>query len=321
MVKALTSVVSLPSELPLLPEALGTKFVGKVALGRFNLLMPVLPAGPLLPALPLLDPLESPFTQAHGGPRAWGHTESSMPASGVEPVIGRVSAVVVEVDAEISPNELPDFAETFGQEFNQWYGIAISWIELWNDLNLTNLQESYPGTTGTIGAPDASGIASGWSPVERMYVTSAARAISEGTLALAFEKATADEHPPAEWVLYLQGAKTFDDRLAVIEAATAAEVALTGAIHQRLAQLTAEARELIVENANGLYGMVKLLQKIDAKKDGPTLDKVGKQLAKPRNKAVHAGWQPTNHEVREAFVIAGVLLEEYSPLPARTAGV
>lgn len=227
--------------------------------------------------------------------------------------------MVLEVDAESSaPDQLPDFAMTFGREFNEWYGTAISWVELWNDLNLTNLQESYQGPIGTIGAPDASGWASGWGPVERIYVTSATRAISAKTLTLAFEKATAREHPPTEWLLYLQGAKTFDDRLAIIEASTAAEVALTGAIHQRLAPLTVDAREVIVMNANGLHGMVKLLQKLDAKKDNKALDKVGKQLANPRNNAVHAGRQPTKNEVHQAFVIARELLETYSPLPVQS---
>lgn len=317
MVNTWTSVVTLPTKLPLLPEALGTDFRGQVDSARFKLLIPLPGSGQLLPAEPLLAPLKSPFVQAHGGgPRSWGHTESSIPALSGEAVIGRVAKVVLKVDAETSTlDKLPDFAVTFGHEFDEWYGTAVSWVELWNNLNLTNLQESYPGTTGTIGAPDGSGWASGWSPVGRIYVTSANRAISAGTLTLAFEKANASEQPPTEWLLYLQGAKTFDDRLAIIEAATAAEVALTGAIHQRLVPLTVEAREEMVLNANGLYGMVKMLQKLDAKKDNKALEKVGKKLANPRNNAVHAGRRPTKDEVHEAFVVTLELLEKYSPLP------
>ena len=322
MVNAWVSVVTLPIQLPMLLSALGMKFEGRVDSGRFKLLLPLAGYGPFQAAQPLLAPLESPFVRAHGGNLGtWGHIDNVLPSPSSEPAIGRILKVVLEIDAESNaPKKVSDFAMTFGKEFNEWFDTAVSWIELWNHLNLTNLRESYPGTTGTVGAQDGSGAASGWSPVDRIYVTTAAHAINGETLTYAFEKATAVEHPPTEWLLYLQGAKTSDDRLAIIEAATAAEVALTGAIHRRLLLLSVEAREEVVLNANGLYGMVKLLQKLDAKRDTTTLDKVGKKLANPRNNAVHAGRQPMKDEVQDAFVIARELLENYSPLPAASKG-
>lgn len=267
----------------------------------------------------MLSPSEGPLVQAHGGgPGAWGHFESSVPEESSEPVIARVSRVVLEVDTESNtPEKLPKFAMTFGAEFSEWYFTAISWLELWNGVNLSNLEESLPGTTGTIGAPDGSGWAIGWSPVERMYTVSSARAIDAHTLGRAFEKATDREGLPAEWKLYLQGAKTPDDRLAIIEIATAVEVALSGAIHQRLASLSVEAREEVVLNSNGMYGMLKLLQRLDGAKGNKLLDRAGKQLANPRNKAVHAGQPPTLDDVNQAFLIGRELLEKYSPLPVK----
>jgi hypothetical protein len=43
---------------------------------------------------------------------------------------GDMSKVALEIDAEASSNKLADFAMTFGHEFNEWYGTAISWVEL-----------------------------------------------------------------------------------------------------------------------------------------------------------------------------------------------
>lgn len=195
-------------------------------------------------------------------------------------MIAKVSGVVLEVDTAFnSPERLPEFTVAFGVEFSEWYSIAISWLEVWNGLNLSNLQETLQGTTGTIGAPDGSGWANGWSPEERVHITSSTRAVDAQTLGLAFREATSREVLPPEWKLYLQGAKTFYDRLAIIEAATAVDVASSGAIHRRLKSLTEGAREEVVLNSNGLYGMVKLLQKLDGDKGNKLLDRARKQLA------------------------------------------
>lgn len=311
--------MTLPTKLPLLPSALGSTFEGSVDSGSFELLLPKLAPGHPVPTQSLLPPSESQFVQVRGGgPGAWGHFESSAPERSSEPVIAKVSGVVLEVDTAFnSPERLPEFTVAFGVEFSEWYSIAISWLEVWNGLNLSNLQETLPGTTGTIGTPDGSGWANGWSPEERVYITSSTRAVDAQTLGLAFEKATSREVLPSEWKLYLQGAKTFDDRLAIIEAATAVEVALSGAIHRRLTSLTGDAREEVVLNSNGLYGMVKLLQKLDGDKENKLLDRAGKQLARPRNKAVHAGQPPALQDVQDAFLVARELLNKYSPLPAK----
>lgn len=317
MLKTWTAVVTFPTELPLLPAALGTEFEGQIDSGRFKFVVPTAAPGPLFPAQPLLLPLESAFVQTYGGgPGAWGHLESSMPESSSDPIIARVSRVVLEIETESGDSDdLPGFADTFGKQFNDWFGMAIAWLELWNGVNLTNLEKSHAGTVGTIGPPDGIGVASGWSPVHRIYTASASCAISEKTLRSAFKKATALELPPAEWMLYLQGAKTFDNRLAIIDAATAVEVGLAGAIHRRLASLALEAREEIVLKANGLAGMAQLLKKLDGPKDGIARNRIDQRLAIPRNNAVHGGRPPEQEEVHQAFVVARELLRLYSPLP------
>lgn len=81
---------------------------------------------------------------------------------------------------------------------------------------------------------------------------------------------------------FLRANREPDYRVAVIEAATAAEVALAGALDVRLSDVAAATRELILKNANGLVGLLKLLESIDGVTQSERLSKrVADQLNPP----------------------------------------
>ena len=55
-----------------------------------------------------------------------------------------------------------------------------------------------------------------------------------------------------------------DNRRAVIDAATAAEVALAHALRTRLGEMPEDALEATIRSVNGLVGLLKLVEQIDS---------------------------------------------------------
>ena len=105
-----------------------------------------------------------------------------------------------------------------------------------------------------------------------------------------------------------------DNRRAVIDAATAAEVALAHAVRTRLGEMPEDALDATMRSVNGLVGLLKFVEQIDgvAKCRWP---QVRDWITKPRNSCVHRGIEPTREEVVRAIKEAQTLLETYSPLP------
>src|SRR5690606_21145260 len=100
-----------------------------------------------------------------------------------------------------------------------------------------------------------------------------------------------------------------DTRRAVIDAGTAAEVAVATAIGDRLRKvgLDTETIDTMVSQANGLIGLVDLFGSLRG--DLPESRKrVMNELANPRNRAVHGGEQPTPAETTTALRCAASLV-------------
>ena len=101
-------------------------------------------------------------------------------------------------------------------------------------------------------------------------------------------------HPPDAWALFLSASKSEDPRLAVIEVGTAVEVALSRAVHDRLATLAEGARNQVIIDAGGVVGLVRILEKLDGRVQKSLVKRTMDQLASPRNQAVHAARAPSN---------------------------
>jgi hypothetical protein len=140
------------------------------------------------------------------------------------------------------------------------------------------------------------------------------RAISGDALQVAFDRAAGGEMPPLEWQLYLRSGRRSDLRLQIIDIATAVEVALSRALDRRLAGQPKAARDRITTMANGVVGLIDLLESIDGTEHSHR-NRVVHRIAGPRNLAAHEGVSPTPDEVNEAWRAAGILLDVYSPMP------
>lgn len=119
-----------------------------------------------------------------------------------------------------------------------------------------------------------------------VYLQRSDVAVRRRVLECAFAKATKAERPPPEWLIFLRALRWNDDRLAVIEAASAAEIALARAVGARLRGIPEAARDRITRNANGLTGLVRLLEAVGgAAEKQARCKRVADRLARPRNRS------------------------------------
>jgi hypothetical protein len=144
------------------------------------------------------------------------------------------------------------------------------------------------------------------------------RAISGDDLQVAFDRAGNGEMPPPAWELYLRSGRRSDLRLRIIDVATAVEVALSRALDRRLVGQPKAARNEITVLANGVVGLIRLLESIDGTEHSQRR-LVADRIAGPRNLAAHQGVTPTPDEVNEAWRTARILLDVYSPMPTPDA--
>ncbi|MGW2184064.1 hypothetical protein ACWCXX_40120 [Streptomyces sp. NPDC001732] len=131
----------------------------------------------------------------------------------------------------------------------------------------------------------------------------------------ALEHTSSDDKPSLSRVLLttaMRAAATGERRLALIDAATAAEVALTNGITARLSTqyppLEVRAR---IERARMLGPRMRLAEGL-----GMTLPaRIRDDLLKPRNSVVHSGTDVSDSSARAAIAVVWELIDEYDPMP------
>lgn len=120
--------------------------------------------------------------------------------------------------------------------------------------------------------------------------------------------------PPAEW-LFIGDArslmKTGDYRRAVIDAGTAAELAMTEILDQYLATTESDTRNALLSRSRTLEGRATLIKELNAG-EIPTDFTPG--LKNPRNRAAHGGEQPTRSVAQKAVEIAEEIVEQAHPI-------
>jgi hypothetical protein len=320
MTRHFEGAIRLPREILVAEDALGKTFTGAFDLAAFSLAMPKLPDDRDVDTLMLETPfphderLVAPMPDSR-----WGYVGFGKPADGPRPLASWVSMVVVKIDfSSQNVAKFNELATEFGTAFDSWYTLAVQWMELWTNQILAPDENKEGHTRGSVWDLSADPPAlTGWGlrlgPVLLRFSESA---VPSRVLQSSFAKATEAERPPPEWLIYLQARRQNDDRLAVIEAASAAEIALARAVDARLSSLSEAARVRITRNANGLAGLVQLLEAIDeSKRDQTRWRRVADRLARPRNQAVHTGIIPHTQTTMNALEEAHILLNEYSPLP------
>jgi hypothetical protein len=124
----------------------------------------------------------------------------------------------------------------------------------------------------------------------------------------------AGDQPPLAQVLLTTArrtAATGNARLAVIDAATAVEVALTAGLEDRL---SGEASPRVVQAL--IKGTRMLGPRLAPAKDlGMTLpDRIQADLVERRNTVIHQGTAVTGEDAQAAITVAGKVVEEYQLL-------
>jgi hypothetical protein len=108
-----------------------------------------------------------------------------------------------------------------------------------------------------------------------------------------------------------------DLRRAVIDAASAVEVALSAAIRTHLAAMPPKALDELVDGRlRGLVDLYRFHARGLAPITSVSLNRLDNKLAKVRNRVAHAGHRPDPDEVKTALQVAAELLPEIAPLPS-----
>ena len=124
----------------------------------------------------------------------------------------------------------------------------------------------------------------------------------------------AGDQPPLALVLLTtakRAAATGNPRLAVIDAATAAEVALTAGLTDRVSdQASSKVTQILIDRTRMLGPRLKLARDL-----GMTLPgRIDPDLLERRNAVVHRGITVTDTEALAAITVAAKLVNEYEPL-------
>lgn len=316
----------MPQRLIVTMDALGTSLNGSVEHGQFEFLLPRYAAGSDPEAADFGSPdpsnkritdglrAEYPFGETWG--RVCIYTKPTA-QTGSRPIAAAVHAFGLRAQVE-DPIGLIDveLAERFGRQLNAWYRLLIEWIEIWTSQLVHRPWERPPILTAHVwdlsaDPPRRTGFGNESDPI---FVQRSDVAATPSHLAAAAAQATAKHQLPAEWTALLTARRATKSRLAVIDAATAAEIALASAIERRLPAMTPDGVSTVIKNANGVAGLVKLLDSMEGKPSG-NRGRVFSLLANPRNLAVHRGKDPDRQVADKAIETATALLEEFSPLP------
>jgi hypothetical protein len=200
--------------------------------------------------------------------------------------------------------------------FHDWFGLVRDWVCAWLAIPSVELGTSRATAMNWL-RPDGTftGEGGGASSVIVAGFPSASRQIVMGAL----DNASIGKSVPAEHRLLLQARDSIwskDLRSSVIDAGTAAEVALGTAIHDDLSSLGAPQDFIAkaIETANGIIGLhdlhVSLGHSVPVSRG-----QIMNQLAQRRNKAAHAGETPTDTDVRQALITATAVVNAARPMP------
>lgn len=335
-IRPIEGAVVLPWDLMVKMDALGTSLNGSVECGGFEILLPryspssdaeAAAPGSLPKGVDLASPdpnngrlaggliADGPFSERWGGVCIWTPptaTEVSRPLAADVHAFGlraEVSDPVGVIDAEL--------ADRFGRQFKTWYRLLIEWVEVWTSQLVHRHWQRPPIPRGSVwdlsaDPPTLTGFGGVSGPI---FFQGSDVAATFSHLQAAAKQATAKNQLPAEWTALMTAKRATQSRLAVIEAGTAAEMALASAIERRLPNMTPDGVTTVIKNANGVAGLVKLLDAMQGRPPG-NRSRVFALLAKPRNLAVHSGEVPSRDVADKAITTATALLEEFSPLPA-----
>jgi hypothetical protein len=125
-------------------------------------------------------------------------------------------------------------------------------------------------------------------------------------------KAAVGDSPPLMWRLLRSAEQMLaagSTRRALIDAGTAAELALTGLLDRRLAKVDSDVREALL----GSYQMLSRRARLFVRLGGRLPAAFQQDLIEPRNRATHEGSSPSPEVVRSAIRAAETVVQQAFP--------
>jgi hypothetical protein len=258
----------------------------------------------------------------------WGAVLDDGRAETVYPESARDGAVVYRcrfyttLTVSDGEEEFEAAAKGFLSELDDWWMRFTSWVGILTSQDFLGLGghpggviRSYPLFTWT---SDASGQRAGtqW---RRYFPPNLGIGMSKLELSdlQACITATGNQNPPpAEWG-FIRDARSLlgagQNRRAMIDAGTAAEVAMTTLIDRYFAAANIDepVRKALTKRYGALEGRAALLRRL---RPGVLSDQLQGDLIEPRNHATHGGREFTEADAQTAVAMATSIVEEAHPL-------
>jgi hypothetical protein len=235
---------------------------------------------------------------------AWGE-------NGPDPVVESVGLILE--GATIPPG---DEHIKFDHAAARWRQLLRDWLTVAAE-GPTDWAEDYYGATAFPGPGydgDYDGLDVPYQPVQRGH-RHPPRRLSAWAWGHALEHASAGDQPPLARALMTtatQAAMAANWRVAIIDAATATEAALTaGLVAQLSATLSPGDVTKKLKSTPMLGRRIQLAKKLRM----PLPARIQEDLVDPRNAAMHQGADVTRDQVKAAITAAWAVVHQYDPLP------
>jgi hypothetical protein len=204
------------------------------------------------------------------------------------------------------------------RELETWWAVLSSWISVFTRQDFVEIGKTRSGIrVGPI--VTWSGNKDGYRvnatiDTSLPVVSDDVEILDQRTLSGCMRLAANGTQPPDPW-LFVRDARSLVNarqyRRAVLDAGTAAELAMTELIDRKLTHLNLLEREKLLEKNRGLWELSGLMVQSNA---GTRPDGLQKDLAEPRNRAAHDGAALNAAKANDAIAVASDLVEQLHPL-------
>lgn len=300
---------------------------------RFPMIGPSVPCGLLLPRevptdesrIPALGPpsalpdsiASNVHLTSHSGTESWGGTMSSLQGRVVEAAL---NAAVVEVDTSTTDvGQMRVLVETLRLEIATWLDSFRNWLGVLGPIvgvDIERYHEWFPAITYAIAEGEmTAAFFSALNATPSVYLEPAAIEPTTWNRALALTNRGAE--PDLSHLRLLAARSNLirgDHRAAVIDACTAAEVALSNAIRERLPTAGQQYVDALLNGTSGVAALSDLARALGV--DVPVKrDDIKNQIGNRRNRAVHQSHVSSSKGAQRCVHLCAQVVNAAAPLP------